>query len=123
MNHEKHTRSFIFGRTISWISDSIPWPPAKRAAAVAFMSGGAQTVGIWSKYMYPVSASPGYRRADAIDCAAAVVVILAATVLGTLLVTLNRRQDEAIEVDDAGAAVDTIRLGVHTEGARKVVLI
>jgi len=53
------------------------------------MSGSAQTASIWSKYMYPIFASPGYRAADAIDCAAAVVVILAATVLRSRLVRLS----------------------------------
>lgn len=40
----------------AWISNSLPRPPAKRAAALAFINAISNTSSIYASYMYPKSA-------------------------------------------------------------------
>lgn len=47
---------------LAWISNSIPRPPAKRAAALAFINAISNCSSIWASYLYPSSDSPRYGR-------------------------------------------------------------
>jgi MFS family permease len=40
---------------LAWISNSLPRPPAKRAAALAFINAVSNTSSIYASYMYPDS--------------------------------------------------------------------
>lgn len=105
---------------LAWISNSIPRPPAKRAAAIAFISGSSQTASIWTSYMYPVSAGPRFKVAYSVNTAAAVLVVLAATCLRMILVRLNRKLDQGIHVADAvDAHTDTAESGIPAVGAQR----
>lgn len=42
---------------LAWISNSLPRPPAKRAAALAFINAISNTSSIYASYMYSDSAS------------------------------------------------------------------
>lgn len=105
---------------LAWISNSIPRPPAKRAAAIAFISGSSQTASIWTSYMYPTSAAPKFKVAYSVNTGAAVLVVLAATCLRVILVRLNRKLDRGIHVADAiNAHTDTAESGIPAVGAQR----
>jgi len=86
---------------LAWISNSLPRPPAKRAAALAFINAISNTSSIYASYMYGDSAKPRYVVAMSVNCAMAAMAILAATVLRLILVKLNRKLDQGIFVEGA----------------------
>jgi MFS family permease len=45
---------------LGWISNTLPRPPAKRAAALAFINAVSNASSIYASYMYPSSAGPRY---------------------------------------------------------------
>lgn len=45
---------------LGWISNTLPRPPAKRAAALAAINAVSNTSSIYASYMYPQSAGPRY---------------------------------------------------------------
>lgn len=100
---------------LAWISNTLPRPPAKRAAALAAINAVANTSSIYSSYMYKESWGPRYVVAMAVNCMTAVIAILAATTLRLILVRLNKKLDRGEPVK--GAVV--MGEGVPGEAARK----
>ena len=47
---------------LAWISNTLPRPPAKRAAALAAINAVSNTSSIYASYMYPLSAGPRYGK-------------------------------------------------------------
>ncbi|TVY46611.1 MFS transporter [Lachnellula occidentalis] len=86
---------------LAWISNSIPRPPAKRAATIAFINAISNTSSIYASYMYPSSASPRYVVAMSVNCAMSSMAILAALVLRIMLMRLNKKLDRGIFVEGA----------------------
>lgn len=83
----------------------MPRPPAKRAAALAFINAVSNCSSIYASYLYPKSASPGYTVAMIVNCIMAFVAVCAATVLRMVLVRLNRKLDAGVFVEGAINAV------------------
>ncbi|KAI0472683.1 MFS general substrate transporter [Xylariaceae sp. FL0804] len=90
---------------LAWISNCIPRPPAKRAAALAFINAVSNTSSIYASYMYEDWMAPRYVIAFAVNCGTAVMAIAAATVLRFMLVRLNRKLERGIHVEGAINAV------------------
>ncbi|KAK3309149.1 major facilitator superfamily domain-containing protein [Chaetomium strumarium] len=90
---------------LAWISNTMPRPPAKRAAALAFINAVSNCSSIYASYMYPKSADPQYTVAMVVNCVTAFVAICAATVMRMVLVRLNRKLDAGIWVEGAINAV------------------
>ncbi len=86
---------------LAWISNSIPRPPAKRAAALAFINAVSNTSSIYASYMYDAAFAPRYVIAMSVNCAMALMAILAATTLRIILVRLNRKLEQGIFVEGA----------------------
>jgi len=86
---------------LAWISNSLPRPPAKRAAALAFINAISNTSSIYASYMYSPSAAPRYVVAMSVNCAMAAMAIIAATTLRFILVSLNKKLDQGIYVEGA----------------------
>jgi hypothetical protein len=86
---------------LAWISNTMPRPPAKRAAALAFINAVSNTSSIYASYMYPSSAGPQYTVAFAVNCVTAFIAICAATLLRFMLVRLNRKLEAGIRVEGA----------------------
>ncbi|KAL9617215.1 MAG: hypothetical protein Q9160_007976 [Pyrenula sp. 1 TL-2023] len=86
---------------LGWISNTMPRPPAKRAAALAAINAVSNTSSIYASYMYPSSAGPRYVVAMSVNCATAAIAIIAASVLRVLLVRLNRKLDRGEHVEGA----------------------
>lgn len=86
---------------LSWISSSIPRPPAKRAATLAAINAISNSTSIYASYMYKTSFSPQYTAAFSVDCATAAIAILAATALRFVLARLNAKLDRGEHVEGA----------------------
>jgi hypothetical protein len=90
--------------SLAWISNTLPRPPAKRAAAIAAINAFSNASSIWTAYAYPTSDGPRYIGAMSMNCGTAVLSIVAATVLRWHLRKLNRRLEAGEHVDDAMGA-------------------
>jgi hypothetical protein len=86
---------------LAWISNTLPRPPAKRAAGLAFINAVSNSSSIYASYMYPNSAGPRYITAMSVNCATSFLAICAATVLRFMLVRLNKKLDKGIYVEGA----------------------
>ncbi|WYZ41473.1 hypothetical protein EsH8_V_000368 [Colletotrichum jinshuiense] len=86
---------------LAWISNTLPRPPAKRAAALAFINAVSNCSSIYASYLYPKKAGPQYTAAFIHNCVACFVAICAATVLRFVLVRLNRRLERGEFVEGA----------------------
>ncbi|KDN63251.1 putative pantothenate transporter liz1 [Colletotrichum sublineola] len=86
---------------LAWISNSLPRPPAKRAAALAFINAVSNCSSIYASYLYPARDGPQYTAAFVHNCVACFVAVCAATVLRLVLVGLNRRLDRGEFVEGA----------------------
>ncbi|KAI5199021.1 MFS transporter [Aureobasidium subglaciale] len=100
---------------LAWISNTIPRPPAKRAAALAGINAISNASSIYASYMYPKSAGPRYVVAMSVNCATAVMAIIAAFTLRTILMRLNKKLDRGEHVEGAVSAGK----GVPGEAAKK----
>jgi MFS family permease len=86
---------------LAWISNTLPRPPAKRAAALAFINAVANCSSIYTSYLYPESAKPAYTGAFIHNCVLAAMAIVAAAVLRWMLVRLNKRMDRGETIEGA----------------------
>lgn len=93
---------FIFamnGTCYGWIANAIPRPPAKRAAAYAFINSIGNSASIWTPYTYRTQDEPHYRLALGVCIALQVVATLCALVMYFLLNKQNREL-ERLENED-----------------------
>ncbi|SPO06720.1 related to nicotinamide mononucleotide permease [Cephalotrichum gorgonifer] len=90
---------------LAWISNTLPRPPAKRAAALAFINAVSNCSSIYASYLYGDSMAPRYIAAFAHNCAGCFVAICAATVLRFMLVRLNKKLEMGEHVKGAINAV------------------
>jgi len=86
---------------LAWISNSLPRPPAKRAAALAFINAISNTSSIYASYMYGAEAAPRYVVAMSVNCAMATMAIIAALTLRIILAGLNKKLERGIFVEGA----------------------
>ncbi|KAG6013632.1 hypothetical protein E4U54_006517 [Claviceps lovelessii] len=90
-----------FTTALAWISNTLPRPPAKRAAALAFISAAGNSTAIYTSYLYPKSAGPRYMGAWIHNSVMAALSILAAFVLSRMLARLNEKLDRGESVKGA----------------------
>jgi len=93
---------------LAWISNSIPRPPAKRAAALAAINAVSNASSIYASYMYPQAKGqthPNLVLPLSVDSATAALAIIMATVLRIMLGRLNKRLDRGEHVEGAINAV------------------
>jgi hypothetical protein len=86
---------------LAWISNTLPRPPAKRAAALAFINAISNCSSIYASFLYPSSAAPQFVGAFIHNCIACAVAICAAAVLKFMLVRLNKRLERGEWVEGA----------------------
>lgn len=89
---------------LAWISNTIPRPPAKRAAALAGINAISNASSIYASYMYPSSAGPRYVVAMSVNCATTALAIIMAFTLRMILVRLNKKLDRGEHVEGAVSA-------------------
>ncbi|KAJ5765495.1 hypothetical protein N7520_005054 [Penicillium odoratum] len=93
---------FVFaqnGTLFSWIANAIPRPPAKRAAAYAFINSIGNSASIWTPYTYFANEAPYYRTALGICIALQAIGGMCALFMYLNLRMLNKRQ-ELLENED-----------------------
>ncbi|MCJ1280098.1 hypothetical protein MMC21_007924 [Puttea exsequens] len=100
---------------LGWISNTLPRPPAKRAAALAAINAVSNASSIYASYMYPESAGPRYIVAMSVNCVMAFMAIVFATILRFVLVRLNKKLDRGEPVKGAVAVGE----GVPGEAAER----
>ena len=100
--------------SLTWISNSMPRPPAKRAAALAAINAFSNMASIYASYMYNTKYKPRYDIAMGVNCGTALLAIAAATWLRFILTRLNRKLDQGEPVDGA-----VIAEGESREAAKK----
>ncbi|KAL3448192.1 major facilitator superfamily domain-containing protein [Aspergillus insuetus] len=87
---------FVFaqnGTVYSWIAGAIPRPPAKRAAAYAFINSIGNSASIWTPFTYREVDVPYYRPAMGVCIALQVIGALMAVFMYFHLTSLNKRQE------------------------------
>lgn len=93
---------FVFaqnGTLYSWIANAIPRPPAKRAAAFAFINSIGNSASIWTPYTYLEKDVPHYRTALAICIGLQALGGLMGMFMYWSLRSLNKQQ-ERLENED-----------------------
>ncbi|KAI1344896.1 major facilitator superfamily domain-containing protein [Xylariaceae sp. FL0016] len=86
---------------LAWISNTLPRPPAKRAAALAFINAVSNASSIYASYMYEDYMAPRYVIAMSVNCGTTFMAIIGATVLRFMLVRLNKKLDRGVFVEGA----------------------
>lgn len=93
---------FVFamnGTCCSWIASAIPRPPAKRAAAYAFINAVGNSASIWTPYTYRDQDEPYFHLALGVCIALQVLAAAMALTLRWYLVRQNRQLERLEEVD------------------------
>lgn len=86
---------------LGWISNTMPRPAAKRAAALAAINAVSNTSSIFASYMFESKYSPRYVLAMSLCCVTAFIAVLCATALRFILVRLNKKLDRGEWVEGA----------------------
>ncbi|KAF2174166.1 hypothetical protein M409DRAFT_62288 [Zasmidium cellare ATCC 36951] len=95
--------NFIFvmnGTIYAWIANAIPRPPAKRAAALAFMNSIGNAASIWTPFTYNDADKPYYREAMGINIGLVGIAGICGIIMRFYLQYQNR-QLERMENEDA----------------------
>jgi len=93
---------FIFamnGTCYAWIASAIPRPPAKRAAAYAFINSIANSASIWTPFTYRPQDKPHYDLALGICIGLQVIAAVMGLILRMVLTRQNKRL-ERMEKED-----------------------
>ncbi|KAE8355945.1 MFS general substrate transporter [Aspergillus coremiiformis] len=86
---------------LGWISNTLPRPASKRAAALAAINCVSNASSIYASYLYPDKDAPRFIPAMSVNSVTAFIAILSATVLRIILVRLNKKLDRGDPVDGA----------------------
>ncbi|KAF2687311.1 permease of the major facilitator superfamily [Lentithecium fluviatile CBS 122367] len=103
--------NFVFaqnGTIYAWISNAIPRPPAKRAAALAFINSIGNSASIWTPFTYFPSSAPHYRPALGV-CIGLEVIALACFVGMRFYLQYQNRQLELLESEDVGLSEKEVK--------------
>jgi len=106
---------------LSWISNSIPNPPAKRAVALALINAVSQLGNVAGSYVWPSVWGPTYRKSYGICIANFGVGIIMSLIFRQHLVSLNARLDNGKDVglgDNMMEPATPVEEGVEQSGKR-----
>ncbi|OBZ77136.1 hypothetical protein A0H81_03715 [Grifola frondosa] len=78
----------------TWVSNSFPRPPSKRAVAVALVNAFSQLGNVAGSYVWPSAWGPTYRKSYAICIATAGCAIVMCYIFKLHLTWLNKKLDE-----------------------------
>ncbi|CAE6472001.1 unnamed protein product [Rhizoctonia solani] len=108
---------------LSWVSNSIPRPPAKRAVALAFINAFSQLGNVAGSYVWPKEWGPTYRKSYVICIACFGLAIAMALFLRQHLVHLNKRLDSGEAVEGICERTEAIAEAADLEGVQVEELI
>ncbi|CUA69298.1 hypothetical protein RSOLAG22IIIB_08424 [Rhizoctonia solani] len=101
---------------LSWVSNSIPRPPAKRAVALAFINAFSQLGNVAGSYVWPKNWGPTYRKSYIICIACFGLAIVMAFFLRQHLIQLNKRLDRGEIIEGVGERTEAVREAAELEG-------
>lgn len=76
---------------ITWMPNSCPRPPAKRAVSIALMIGLSNSPYTWTAFLYPLSDGPRYIKGMSCNIAFLVMAIILTVMLRIRLKQLNKK--------------------------------
>jgi hypothetical protein len=94
---------------LAWISNTLPRPPAKRAAALALINAVSNATSIYVSYMYQDKDAPRFIPAMAVNACTLLIAMLCALTLRIFLMRLNKKLERGGEVD--GISVENVTEG------------
>lgn len=78
---------------LTWAANTVPRPPAKRAALLALCNACANCSSVYGPFMYPAFSAPRYGIAMGVNAGTALMSIVVATMFRFVLKGLNRKLD------------------------------
>ncbi|KAJ7606571.1 major facilitator superfamily domain-containing protein [Mycena polygramma] len=105
-----------FSLTIVWVSNVIPRPPAKRAAAIGIVNGVGNLGNLMGAYTWKAAWGPKYHQSMIISLCALALSTVIVSGIRQHLVRKNRQLDEDERVAMQGADEDRVREAATLEG-------
>ncbi|KAJ6492571.1 major facilitator superfamily domain-containing protein [Mycena vitilis] len=102
--------------TLVWASNSIPRPPAKRAAAIGIVSGIGNLGTLVGSFAWKSKWGPRYAQSCEISLAALFVSTIFALVIRQRLVWMNRQLDRDQAAVSSGTNEERVKKAAHLEG-------
>lgn len=103
---------------LAWISNTLPRPPAKRAAALALINAVSNATSIYVSYMYQDKDAPRFIPAMTVNAITLLIAMVCAFILRVLLMRLNKRLEKGGELDGISASdtsVENVGAGAGSE--------
>jgi len=114
-----------FALTLVWVSNSIPRPPVKRAAAIGFVNGFGNLGNLVGSYVWDAQFGPIYRQSMGIALAGLVIAIGCSWIIRMMLVRANKnleRLEQAMDASGLGGGeevnMERLRATAEIEGIR-----
>jgi len=82
-----------FAMTLVWVSNAVPRPPSKRAAAIGIVNGFGNIGNVIGSYAWKVQWGPQYHQSMVILLASLVFSTLVALIIRQMLIRKNRKLD------------------------------
>lgn len=121
---------FLFsmnGTTYAWIANAIPRPPAKRAAAFAFINSIGNSASIWTPFTYRIQDRPFYRPALGLNIGLQLIAAVCGVALRFILTKRNKHLERMENEDVELTEKDLVKLrktaeveGIDIAAARRL---
>ncbi|KAF5322407.1 hypothetical protein D9619_001308 [Psilocybe cf. subviscida] len=105
-----------FAMTLVWVSNAVPRPPAKRAAAIGIVNGCGNIGNVMGSYTWKAAWSPKYHQSMAISLGALVISTLLSLVIRQMLIRENRKLDADEKAALSGANRQRVEEAARLEG-------
>ncbi|TFK34765.1 major facilitator superfamily domain-containing protein [Crucibulum laeve] len=105
-----------FAMTLVWVSNAIPRPPAKRAAAIGIVNGCGNIGNLIGSYTWKTAWGPQYHQSMAISLAALVFSTLLSYIIRQMLVRENKKLDADEKAVMEGANRTRVEEAARLEG-------
>ncbi|KAF8198098.1 MFS general substrate transporter [Pholiota molesta] len=105
-----------FAMTLVWVSNAIPRPPAKRAAAIGIVNGTGNLGNLMGSYTWKSAWGPKYHQSMAISLGALVISTLLSLLMRQILVRENRKLDQDEKAAMEGANRIRVEEAARLEG-------
>ncbi|CEL60056.1 putative transporter C1683,12 OS=Schizosaccharomyces pombe (strain 972 / ATCC 24843) GN=SPBC1683.12 PE=3 SV=1 [Rhizoctonia solani AG-1 IB] len=106
-----------FALTLVWVSNAIPRPPAKRAAAIGIVNGFGNIGNLIGSFAWKAQWSPKYHQSMIIGIATLAFSTVLAFIIRTMLVRANRKMDQQdMDALQSEGDVERVREAARLEG-------
>ncbi|KAH9856028.1 MFS general substrate transporter [Lenzites betulinus] len=105
-----------FALTAVWVSNAVPRPPAKRAAAIGIVNGFGNLGNLISSYVWKAQWGPDYHQSMYIGIAALAFATVLSIIIRTMLVRQNQRLEQEEMANLKGARRERIEDAARLEG-------